>query len=130
MINDVTKFNRGVKKWLYKLDNEALIKAQRKIAMDLLRKIVKYTPVDTGRARGNWQVTIAAPAEGEVKKEKNRGPVNARGRAVLNGLDKPFQIVYLTNNVPYIVNLENGHSQNSPNGMVRLSMSEVLEELK
>lgn len=77
---------------------------QRVIALKALRGIVKKTPVDTGRARANWQVTLGVPAAGQV--EGNPNPV-AVGSKVISGLHA-FDVVYITNNLPYIEVLENG----------------------
>lgn len=70
-----------------------------------------------GRARGNWQCTIGAPftgedASGSVIKAQSVIPRRAG------------KVVYLTNNVPYIQQLEyDAHSRQAPNGMVRVSVA-------
>ena len=38
----------------------------RKIALELLRRLIMRTPVDSGRARGNWQASVGTPATGET----------------------------------------------------------------
>ena len=35
--------------------------AVQKIGIDALKNVVKKSPVDTGRFRGNWQTTIGTP---------------------------------------------------------------------
>jgi hypothetical protein len=78
--------------------------------------IRKDTPVDTGRARGNWQCTIGAPFVGESETgsdEQIQGAIPHRAGSV----------VYLTNNLPYIQRLEYGYSSKSPNGMVRINVA-------
>jgi hypothetical protein len=38
--------------------------AVRRAATDLVRRLVRYTPVDTGRARAGWQVSTQGPPSG------------------------------------------------------------------
>jgi len=79
------------------------------------------TPVDTGRARGNWQLTIDDPA---VLEKYSDRPIE-EGMATLKTLGI-FQVVFITNNVPYIVYLEKGSSSQAPNGMVEITLQELL----
>jgi len=51
------QFNFEIDNFVKKLVPEEIVLFQKKIALEALRKLVKRTPVDTGRARGNWQVT-------------------------------------------------------------------------
>jgi hypothetical protein len=107
-----TKASLG--KFLRDLDRfaaEAAIKAptdrRNKIAIFLLERVVDVTPVDTGRARGNWQVTVGAPAEGEVKgTDKRGGSTVSKGAAKI--LSLPLDDTYITNNVHYITYLDKG----------------------
>tara|TARA_R100000152_G_C6759123_1_gene183033 strand:- start:134 stop:598 length:465 start_codon:yes stop_codon:yes gene_type:complete len=128
---------------------------QRKIAMDLLRGVVMKTPVDTGRARGNWQITIGAPASNELgSKDKTGSGTVSKGQKRVNSA-KPYGIIWLTNNVPYIGVLEfggfvpkdpgpskdprkgrtgrtlvkGGFSVQAPKGMVRVTLEEITRSL-
>jgi hypothetical protein len=90
----------------------------RAATSEVFSNIIQMTPVDTGRARGNWQCTIGAPFTGEddtgdVLKMQNTLPRRAGS------------VVYLTNNVPYIRKLEYipGYSRQAPAGMVRVSVA-------
>lgn len=67
--------------------------------------IIESTPVDTGRARGNWFVTTGKPS----KQSSNRKSKNKGSNYVRNNLgDVLKQKHYLTNNLPYIKSLEYG----------------------
>ncbi len=70
--------------------------AVRKVGLDLHSRIVERTPVDTGRAKGGWSI------------------------------DTRPEVTWIYNNVEYIVPLEYGHSQQAPNGMVRLSIADIV----
>jgi hypothetical protein len=129
MITNLKQFNDTVEKSFKRLTEEQVVLAQKKIVLDLLRKVIRRTPVDTGRARGNWQVSIDFPATGELEVlHENAHTIFARGNAAIKKLP-PYKIVWLTNNVSYIVALENGHSKRSPEGMLRVSLAEITEEL-
>lgn len=93
---------------------------QKRIALEALRKIVLRTPVDTGRARGNWQTTIGAAPESE---SLQADPIQA-GVNAIHQLGA-FSIVFVSNNVPYIIYLEDGTSQQAPAGMVQLTLEEL-----
>ena len=95
----------------YCKDKEVELKDIRKTyAFALYSSIVKKTPVgnpdfdkDSGRARGNWQVTVGAPAEGEVKdRRKTPKPISSMPEP------KGDESIFITNNVPYITTLEYG----------------------
>lgn len=101
----------------------------RKVALDLFSRIVLRSPVDTGRFRGNWQITLGAPAEGVLAQEdKSGGTVLGRVRAAL-GSPVGATVIYLTNNLPYARRLEYGWSQQAPNGMVRITLQEFAQVL-
>ena len=79
----------------------------RATALRALRGVVMSTRVDTGRARGNWQMTEGAPAQGydEERKDPSGGPTIGVGSivaAAANGKD----VIWLHNGVPYIGILE------------------------
>lgn len=92
------------------------------ICMSLMRDVVAGTPVDTGRARGNWQASIGSPADGTLEKtDKNGGTTINKGAKVAK--DATGNVFYLTNNLPYIYRLEfEGWSNQAPQGWVRTAV--------
>lgn len=80
------------------------------------RNLVKATPVDTGRARSNWIASISAPSRSKLniqrlsKKQKKQGMFKAYNNKGLIGSIQPYSISYMSNNMPYIIKLNNGHS--------------------
>lgn len=98
---------------------------QKRISLDLLRRIIFRTAVKTGRARGNWQVELGASNSSQLEIfDKDGGPTEATGIGKLAAM-RPFGLVSLFNNVKYIRKLENGGSQQHPQGMVKVSVAEV-----
>jgi hypothetical protein len=107
-----------------KLTNASLDETGRAIVLELFGSTIKDTPVDTGRARGNWQTSMDSPATGETDR-KGEGPALAEvsQQAASFGAGK---IIYLTNNLPYIYRLEFlGWSQQSPDGMARKNVARI-----
>jgi hypothetical protein len=97
----------------------------RKISLDVLNRVVKRTPVDTGRARANWQTTVGQPATSEVDRSDPAGTATVtQGISTVNGWDINSSALFLTNNVPYIGVLERGSSEQSPSGMVAVTLAE------
>jgi hypothetical protein len=103
----------------------------RKVAVAVDRVVVFSTPVDTGRARSNWQVELDAPAEGTVEpfaagSDGSTGADNAQA-AVSAAREtiaqhKNGQAIHITNNLPYIGKLNDGSSAQAPAGFVQESI--------
>lgn len=91
----------------------------RAVTIGVFSSVIKMTPVDTGRAKGNWQCTIGSPASGDTTRLGESGSLSE----VLETTPREAgEKVYLTNNLPYIQKLEYGHSTQAPSGMVRVSI--------
>lgn len=118
-VQDISSWSENTKK----LANKTV----RKVALDMLTRIVERTPVDTGRARGNWVIGIGNPVmtyDPDLK-DKDGGPTVNKGLGELADFDaSQGQSIFITNSVPYIVPLEYGHSKQQPEGMVRVTMAE------
>lgn len=116
------------------------------ITLDLFTRVTMRTPVDTGRARAGWQIAIGAPSEflppeveGKSGEDKASGGMKFTslfngGKAAVDiaaaGKIDGGELIYITNNLPYIEALEFGHSKQAPAGMVRLSVAEVAAEIE
>jgi len=107
------------------LAQEALL-WHKKICFLLLTGVIYKTPVDTGRARGNWQSSIGQPLASQSPILDKTGNIAfAAGAAVLAQL-RPFQTFWLSNNLPYIERLEDGWSKRqAPNGFVGLTLAHI-----
>jgi hypothetical protein len=67
--------------------------------INLFDRAVQRTRVDTGRLRGNWQVTTGAPAPGVIDRNQQAGGLIGQEA----GKVEPFSVTYLTNNLPYAI---------------------------
>ncbi|AGN30435.1 hypothetical protein SXAG_00154 [Synechococcus phage S-CBS4] len=97
-------------------------KQVRYLCLDLFKNVVQGTPVDTGRARANWQATINTPATGSTEDTDKQGgaTISAASNAVSQAVGNVF---YITNNLPYIYRLEfDGWSKQAPSGWVRTAI--------
>lgn len=104
---------------------DRLLEVVQKLGMELLQRIVMKTPVDTGRARGGWSVSIGNPSTGETGNiDRGGGETISRGAAVITGLTE-LQALWIVNNVEYVSFLEDGHSGQAPAGMVAVSLAEM-----
>jgi hypothetical protein len=106
-------------------------KLVRKVALTVQRDLVLATPVDTGRARSNWQVSVGGPSTGELeayspgKGGSSAGPnaqaAIAAGEATI-AKRQPGQDIFIQNNLPYIGRLNEGWSAQAPAGFVEASI--------
>lgn len=105
-------------------------KVVRGTLISLSSRIIKRSPVDSGRFRGNWQATIGSPASGQLSSiDSNGSATSANAANVANRLEAG-SIFYLTNNLPYGERLEYGYSKQAPAGMVRVTLAEYEKILR
>jgi len=97
----------------------------QKISLEVFKSVVLRTPVDTGRARGNWLLTIGTPAKSTVDRKDKAGSLTIQSAVVAAKKANSEQSVYITNNVSYIKALENGKSKQAPSGMVAVTMASI-----
>ena len=81
------------------------------------------TPVDTGNARNHWYASIGSPGAGPQGDRQGGDQSLSEIGLVLAGVEAG-QVVYVLNNAAYIRRLEyEGHSQQAPQGFVRLAFA-------
>ncbi len=115
----------------------------RKLAFDAFSGVLLRSPVDTGRFRGSWRIGVNEvdlstfdPGSGEdddedapasagdpVSSEESNRALKALGPA------KFGDTIFVTNNLPYAQRLEDGWSDQAPNGMVSLTVQEIEDDL-
>ncbi len=100
-------------------------RAFRALILGAAQKIISRTPVDTGRARGNWQISVDTADVTEMGDDKGGGATIMGVRADVLQADIDDK-VFLLNGVPYIQRLEDGWSdQIPPGGMVKVTLAEM-----
>jgi len=129
MNDDLDNFNREIDDFGKSIPNK-VVELQKKIVLEALRRIALKTPVDTGRARGNWQTTIAKAATNQLDVVDKQGDETiAKGLTAIKELP-PYQVVYIANNVEYIEFLEEGSSKQAADGMVKTTVEELRQIFK
>jgi hypothetical protein len=99
---------------LIKTMEKDVAKVAREISFKLLASVIKKTPVKTGRARNNWNMS-----EGEINTS-----IDTKARDNISGKKD----IFITNSLNYIMKLENGMpggSKQAPKGMVSLAINEL-----
>lgn len=105
-------FSDGVVRFSAKTSAEMEVVA-RKVVFELFRRVVLKTPVDTGRARGNWQVGTAV-GNGTTE-ELDKGGGKTIGKVAAFASTFPIgSVAWIYNNLPYIHTLEYGGYPNPP----------------
>jgi len=99
----------------------------RKVALAIDQAVVIATPVDTGRARSNWLVTVGSQSETDIPPYVPGSQGSTAGPNVQKALDqakaavaayKGAGAIFITNNLPYIQRLDEGWSKQAPAGYV------------
>lgn len=85
-------------------------------AFELFGEIVKLTPVQTGRARGNWHIETGRPYYNVTS---NTQPSRPNLNLDLQG----FPNIYISNGLHYIGDLEDGKSIQAPNGISKIALA-------
>ena len=114
-------------------------KLVRMIALSVDTAVVSATPVDTGRARSNWQVEIGNPANSVLpafvpgQEGDTVGPNTQMALALGTAKIAAYKIgetIHLTNNLSYIAALNNGHSAQAPAGFVQTAVLDGALQIK
>lgn len=97
---------------------------------DLLQEMVISTPVDTGFARASWYAAVNDPGMDHVVKAPVGGAPGSvpwqkflAESVITLKKGKIGDTIFLMNNAAYIMALEYGHSQQAPDGMVRMVLA-------
>lgn len=100
------------------------------LCLDLLKGCVLGTPVDTGRALGNWQASVNNSIDSATNDTDKIGLITiAAGENAARAA--PGEVFFITNNLPYIYRLEfEGWSKKKPSGWVRASIERTKQIAK
>lgn len=115
---------------------------QNELITHFVAEVARNTPVDTGKAKSNWVVSLGSAfggiraafspflsrykggAGGSTAETRNQAGVTWSAASVLAG-NKDGQDVYITNNLPYIQRLNEGWSKQAPAGFVEAAIVEA-----
>lgn len=94
----------------------------RKVVLDMTGELAELTPVDTGLAKNNWFWGRERLDSVETNPDKSGAASSARASAFAATI-QGGGVFYITNNLPYIIPLEYGHSKQAPAGMARITVA-------
>lgn len=103
----------------------------RKITLDITGNLIESTPVETGWARANWLPSLGEP---ETKPDGVRevGRVSTGKQAAGLAAAAAFRFsdgrVFIANNVPYILRLNEGSSNQAPAGFIQQAVAKALTQ--
>ena len=127
-VHNLNNFNGVINAFKIEIVDEAENMARR-VAFAVDRQVVMMSPVDTGRFRANWQVSLNVEASGTVEHAPGvGGSTTAQNtQKALDQLDKVmkgFELgndIYVVNNIVYGPRLNDGHSRQAPKNFVRIA---------
>jgi len=96
----------------------------RKVSLDAFGGMISKSPVREGTFRGAWVL-------GVNRIEESTGEKDLDGSRTFNaGADKLLDVhfgdtIYITNNMIYAVPLENGSSDQAPDGVMNITVDEI-----
>lgn len=117
-------------------------KGMRRTVLTVASAVALRTPVDTGRARANWQTHIGGPPPGEVgaypkgKAGSTGAAAAAQAIAQAEGVAASYKAehsgkdVYISNNLPYIGRLNEGSSEQAPAGFIEAAIMAGLNAIR
>jgi len=115
----------------YQRAKELVLKKQsravRRTLIHTFQAIVNESPFETGRFKGNWQLTFDSPALGTLERlDPTGGSVMAEIAQMIENVPNVLELeAWFVNNLPYAVELEYGSSPQARKGFVRVNIAKV-----
>lgn len=108
----------------------------KEITSELVANLYNDTPVDTGFARINWIPSIGLPFKGTAGTREaaelgsiDSNPQNNGLNQVQNTYTLNLGNVYITNNVEYITDLNEGSSRQAPSAFVQFNIAKSVRNV-
>ena len=122
MTSNIREFSRELVEITKTIVPKKALALQRQVALELFGDVLSRTPVDIGRARANWQLGLGTLPSGVKAGADASNPPSFSGQPS-TGIEQsptykqiaaeiqkaqPYGVMYLANNLPYILVLERG----------------------
>lgn len=110
---------------------EAIDDVFREVVIEIGTSVIRLSPVDTGRFKGNWQFTVGAPSNQSIDTFDKAGHETIATLVAEVSKLEAGQVAYIVNNLVYGVPLEYGYSDQAPAGMVQITLArfqQIVEE--
>ena len=133
MANDLDRLSRKMRQTAIQIETGATVMT-RKVALAIDQTLVIATPVDTGRARSNWVVEVGTQPTRDTREpyspgdRGNTGAANAaaaiaQGQQAVMSYNREDEYIFITNNLNYIKDLNEGKSPQAPPGFVQTAIA-------
>ena len=101
----------------------------KKITGEMLQQVVVRSPVDSGAFRQNHRVSIGN-IDNSFDVDDTGNDALSKGIRTIQAGGGLGKIVYISNSLPYAEKLENGYSQQAPQGIYSLSFLSVVSKYR
>ena len=101
----------------------------KKITGEMLQQVVVRSPVSTGAFRQNHRVSIGN-IDNSFDVDDTGNDALSKGIRTIQAGGGLGKIVYISNSLPYAEKLENGYSQQAPQGIYSLSFLSVVSKYR
>ena len=108
--------------------NKTVEQVQRGAVSSMYGAILQGNPVDTGFSRANWNVSVGTPDLTVHGQREEKGSYAPLAPAIPENPE--LLPIYIANGVDYVVYLEEGSSEQAPNGFIRVAVERVKGELE
>ena len=130
-IPDATQI-RAIVNGVNRLSERAVITITLDVHSNLVQPPPEGTPRDLGWAAANWVPSIGRPDDQTPGNPQQGGGVSQAQARAQRGASSVLRyrlsqgLVFVTNNVPYIQRLNDGHSRQSPAGFVQRAIEQAV----
>lgn len=128
---DLTSFTKQIESFIEDTKKE-VDEVLQEVIVEIGTRLIKLSPVKTGRFRGNWQLTVDVPANSSLAVF----PDEEGAIASLVSKSKSFnsgEIAYIVNHIQYGHEIEYlSWSRQAPNGVLRITaaqFSDIIDEV-
>lgn len=122
-VENLREFELSIREWTDEQVPEMARKFQNAVVLEAAKGLIFASPVDTGRFRGNWQVGDGNPV-GTIEVDPDGNETLRLAVEAIEQLE-PYSLVYVANGVPYAIKLEEGHSDQAPDGVVEVTLNHL-----
>lgn len=130
------QYKKDIRGWVKGM-KASILDFKNAVSVEMHTRIVQGTPIDTGRAKASWNINPGTADESvyPVVPENAKLPREVAHAEAFSKHPIAFKtknpITVISNNLDYIVELENGKSRQSPPGyMVQMVLTEYEEDPK
>jgi Bacteriophage HK97-gp10, putative tail-component len=139
-MNNLGTFARRMENLMVRVEGNVEV-AVRDCAAAVAKSVIEATPADTGKAKSNWIAQLDAPstgqreahvlgATGSTADTNNQAAINQAIDVISRYKAGQNRSINITNNLPYISALNEGHSKQAPTDFVRIAVLSGLATIR